>query len=134
MKRLIADAKKARTPFFSAVAKGNRIIAASGSNGLNNPIEHAEMLAMGKALRKMKTKSLRGCTLYSTCESCPMCVGAIHWAGIGEVVSGARLTDSKRFGFDEILVPQLGGMLKTRGVKFNKDIMRKECLELFNLG
>jgi tRNA(Arg) A34 adenosine deaminase TadA len=132
MRRVIANTRKSRSPFFSALAKGSKIIAMSKSNGPNNPVEHAEMLTIKKALKKMKTNSLKRCTLYSTCESCPMCMGAIHWTGITEVVFGARLTDSRRFGFDEIMAPQLIKTLKSRGVKVNKDIMRKECLKLFD--
>lgn len=132
MKQVIANARKARSPFFSALAKGNKIVSMSKSNGSNNPIEHAEILAIKTALAKTKTNSLKGFTLYSTCEPCPMCMGAIHWAGITEVAFGARLSDSRRFGFDEIIVPQLSRELKSRGVKVNKGIMRKECLELFN--
>ena len=132
MRQVIANARKSRSPFFAVVAKGNAIISASKSNGINNPVEHAEILTIKKAFKKMKTNTLKGCTLYSTCESCPMCMGAIHWAGITEIVFGARLEDSRRFGFDEIIIPQLSKALRIRGVKVNKDIMRKECLELFN--
>ncbi len=132
MKLLIAEAQKANSPFFSSLVKGNKIIAMSKSNGLNNPTEHSEMLTIRKALKRIKTKSLKGYSLYSTCESCPMCIGAIHWTGIKEVTFGARLTDSRRFGFDEIISPQLTKMLKAKGVKVNKDVMRKECLALFN--
>lgn len=132
MRRVIANARNVKSPFFSALAKGDMIIVTSKSNGQNNPIEHAELLTIRKALKKLKTNSLKNCTLYSTCEPCPMCMGAIHWSGIREVVFGARLTDSRKFGFDEIIVPQLGEALKSRGVKVNKDIMRKECLELFD--
>ncbi|MDE1865567.1 MAG: nucleoside deaminase [Candidatus Micrarchaeota archaeon] len=131
MKLVVKKASRAGFPFFSAIAKGDKIIASSKGNGIRDPTAHAEMLAIQKALRKLKTNSLKGFTLYSTCESCPMCMGAIHWAGISELVFGARLTDSRRFGFDEIIIPQVGATLKRRGVKINNDVMRKECIGLF---
>jgi tRNA(Arg) A34 adenosine deaminase TadA len=132
MVQVIANARKSKSAFVSALAKGNTIISMSKSNGDKNPLEHAEILAIKKVLKKMNPNSMKKCTLYSTCEPCLMCMGAIHWAGIKEVVYGATLEDSKKFGFNEILVPQLKKTLKASGIKFNKDIMRKECLELLN--
>lgn len=132
MARVVANARKSKSAFVSAVVKDNTIISISQSNGDKNPLEHAEILAIKKVLKRMNPESMKKCILYSTCEPCLMCMGAIHWAGIKEVAYGARLEDSKRFGFNEILVPQLEKVLKASGIKFNKDIMRKECLELFN--
>ena len=131
MGQIIANARKLDSPFFAAVAKRGKIISKSRSFGQIDPISHAEIVAIRKALKKLNRTSLRGFTLYSTCEPCPMCLGAAHWSGISELVFGARLTDSKRLGFNEIIVPQLAMELKKRGVKISKDVMRQECLHLF---
>jgi tRNA(Arg) A34 adenosine deaminase TadA len=132
MNQVISNARKSKSIFFSAIVKGDAIVSMSNGHGDKNPIEHAEILTIKKALKKIGVNSLKKCTLYSTCEPCIMCMGAIHWSGIREVTFGARLTDSKRFGFNEIIIPGVEKAIKTSGVKLNKDIMRKECLELFN--
>lgn len=131
MGQIIADATRAKTPFFAAVTKNGKIVSKSRSFGSTDPTSHAEVVAIKRALKKLNRNSLKGYTLYSTCEPCPMCMGAAHWSGISQLVFGARLSDSKRFGFDEIIVPQLAMELKKSGVKISKDVMRQECLRLF---
>jgi tRNA(adenine34) deaminase len=62
----------------------------------NDPSSHAELRTVRKATRKLKTTSLRGYTLYSTCEPCPMCMANALWAGLDRVVYGATIADANR--------------------------------------
>ena len=71
--------------------------------GMNNvrresdPSAHAELRAVRRACRKLGTTSLRGYTLYSTCEPCPMCMGSILWAGLDRLVFGATIGDAAKY-------------------------------------
>ena len=62
----------------------------------NDPSSHAELRAVRKATRKLKTTSLKGYTLYTTCEPCPMCMANALWAGLDRVVYGATIEDANR--------------------------------------
>jgi len=95
---------------------------------------HAEITAIRKACRELNTVDLSGSILYATCEPCPMCFGAIHWAGISRVVFGCRIRDAKKLGFSELTVSarrlsSLGGS----PVKVVAGILRGECLEVMKL-
>jgi tRNA(Arg) A34 adenosine deaminase TadA len=63
---------------------------------------HAEVRAIRDACRKLGTIDLSGCTIYSTCEPCPMCFSACHWAKISRIVYGACIDDARRAGFNEL--------------------------------
>ena len=62
----------------------------------NDPSSHAELRTVRKATRKLSTSSLKGYTLYTTCEPCPMCMANALWAGLDRVVFGATIADAKR--------------------------------------
>ncbi|MEM4332337.1 MAG: nucleoside deaminase [Candidatus Micrarchaeia archaeon] len=93
---------------------------------------HAEVNAIRKACKKLKSLNLSGCTIYSTTEPCPMCFSAIHWARISTIIYGTTISDAARYGFNEIKVRDI--QLKHLGrLKINiiPSFMRKECLQLF---
>ena len=95
MKEAIKEAKKAflknEVPVGAVVVKNGEIISKAHNlcekNG--NPTQHAEILAINKALKKLNTNRLNGCELYVTLEPCPMCAGAIINARLDEVIFGA---------------------------------------------
>lgn len=90
-------------PFAALVVKDGEIIA-TGVNQVtatNDPTAHAEMVAIREACRKLKTFQLEGCDIYTTCEPCPMCVGAIYWARPARVFFANTRADAKRIGFDD---------------------------------
>jgi tRNA(Arg) A34 adenosine deaminase TadA len=62
----------------------------------NDPSSHAELRCVRRATRKLRTPSLKGCTLYSTCEPCPMCMANALWAGLDRLVYGATIEDANR--------------------------------------
>jgi tRNA(Arg) A34 adenosine deaminase TadA len=90
-------------PFAAAVARDGAMIA-TGTNcvtPMHDPTAHAEMMAIRKACEIIGDFELRGCTLVSTCEPCPMCLGAIYWARLDRVLYAATRTDAARAGFDD---------------------------------
>jgi guanine deaminase len=66
-----------------------------------DPTAHAEVVAIRDACRRLKTFSLEGCVLYSSCEPCPLCLGAALWARVDRVVYAATRLDAARAGFDD---------------------------------
>ena len=73
---------------------------------LNDPTAHAEVLAIRKAGKKLKTFDLSGCEIYTSCEPCPMCLGAIYWAHIDRIYYGNTKEDAANIGFDDSFIYQ----------------------------
>jgi guanine deaminase len=90
-------------PFGSVVVKDGEIVG-RGFNQVtstNDPTAHAEVVAIRDACRNLGTFQLEGCTLYASCEPCPMCLGAIYWARPDRIVYGAFHSDAAGAGFDD---------------------------------
>jgi guanine deaminase len=93
-------------PFGAVVAKGGAIIA-EGVNcvtATNDPTAHAEMIAIREACKKLGAFELDGCELYTSCEPCPMCLGAIYWARPDRVYFGNTAADASDAGFDDSFI------------------------------
>ena len=90
-------------PFGAVIVKDGEIIASAHNEVLKNKdsTAHAEMNVIRKACKKLDDFNLSGCTLYTSCQPCPMCLGAIFWARIGTVYYGATQEDAARGGFDD---------------------------------
>jgi len=88
-------------PFGAAIVKDHKIIAVASNHVLSNndPTAHAEIMAIRKACKKLRTYDLTGCELYATGYPCPMCLGAIMWANIKKVYVSGLPEDCKRIGF-----------------------------------
>ncbi len=137
--QLAVDAAKkgvdsGQSPFGACIVKNGEVISCEYNVvwESNDITAHAEIHAIREANRKLKTIDLSGCVIYSTCEPCPMCFTAIHWARIDRLYFGARIEDAKRFGFNELTVSN--EMLKSHGkskVQIKGDFMREKCIELF---
>jgi guanine deaminase len=134
LRKALEGVRKGQTPFGSCIVRGP-VVAASAHNTVwktCDPTAHAEVNAIRKACRRLGSIDLSGCVLYSTCEPCPMCFSAIHWARLNVVVFGARIRDAKGLGFNELWVPDR--TLKRLGrspVVLIEDFLREECLDLF---
>ena len=90
-------------PFGAVIVRDGEIVG-RGSNQVtstNDPTAHAEVVAIRDACRKLGTFQLDNCTLYASCEPCPMCLGAIYWARPSRIVYGAFHTDAAGAGFDD---------------------------------
>jgi len=120
-------------PFGACVARGGGIVAVARNTVLRrcDPVCHAEVNAIRLAARRLGTRDLAGCRLYATTEPCPMCLGAIHWAGIGSIVSGTRIADVARLGFRELPLANRR-LLRLAGspIELVEGFMRTECLAL----
>ena len=133
MREAIKDAKKQGHHFGAVVVKNGKIISYAGKRPKGDPRYHAESQAIIHATDKLKTKSLKGCILYSTCEPCPMCFYLSWVTNVSKIVFGATNKDAIKFGFNEINIADKY-LNKKGGNKVNiiGKFMREECLELFS--
>ncbi len=93
-------------PFGAVVARNGKLISCCGNRVTqeNDPTAHAEVLAIREAAKKLGTWDLSDCEIYSSCEPCPMCMGAIYWAHIPNIYYGANRLDAKNAGFDDSFI------------------------------
>ncbi|MFO7674930.1 MAG: nucleoside deaminase [bacterium] len=123
-----------QTPFGCAIAFGGQVVA-TGCNTVwrdGDPTRHAEVNAIGAACRELGQVVLAGATLYATCEPCPMCFSAAHWARVGRIVYGATIADARAAGFNELTIPaeRLRAMGGT-AVELVGGVRAEECRALF---
>jgi tRNA(Arg) A34 adenosine deaminase TadA len=93
-------------PFGAVIVKDGEIIA-EGVNQVtstNDPTAHAEILAIRQACAKLGVFELKDCELYTSCEPCPMCLGAIYWARLSHIYYANTAEDASRIGFDDSLI------------------------------
>ena len=129
-----AGMAQGQTPFGACIVRDGRVVACEHNAvwALTDSTAHAEVQAIRAACRTLGTVDLSGCTIYSTCEPCPMCFGAIHWAKISTIVFGTSIADAKAVGFSELTIPN--ETMKREGgspVAIVPDFLREECLALF---
>ncbi|QED49121.1 nucleoside deaminase [Cytobacillus dafuensis] len=95
--------KKHGGPFGSTIVRNGEVIAAVGNTMMRDTdvSAHAEMVAIREATKKLGTFDLSDCEIYATCEPCPMCVGAIIWAGIKNVYYCSTNEDAAKHGFSD---------------------------------
>lgn len=107
-------------PFGAVIVRDDEVIA-TGCNRVtadSDPTAHAEVNAIRKACSKLGTFSLKGCTIYSSCEPCPMCLSAIYWAGISRLCYGNTKDDAKAIDFDDSFIyDQLELAYEDRAIK-----------------
>jgi tRNA(Arg) A34 adenosine deaminase TadA len=120
-------------PFAALVVSGGEILA-EGTNLVTtscDPTAHAEVVAIREACRKLRRFQLAGCEIYTTCEPCPMCLGAIYWARPAKVYFGATAEDATAIGFDDSFIyEQLEVPLGDRSIPM-VPLLREEALEAF---
>jgi tRNA(Arg) A34 adenosine deaminase TadA len=121
---------------FGAVIVRNGNILAEGVNEVTtnkDPTAHAEVVAIRKACSKIGTFLLQDCEIYTSCEPCPMCLGAIYWARLARVYFGNVAADASRVGFDDSFIYQeLSLPLSSRRIPMIQ-VMREEALEAFHV-
>lgn len=120
-------------PFAAIVVKDGRIVA-EGANRVtasNDPTAHAEITAIRAACQALGSFQLHGCEVYTTCEPCPMCLGAIYWARPDRVYYGGTAADAAAAGFDDAyLYQQLALGPQQRKLPF-VPLMREQALACF---
>jgi guanine deaminase len=122
-------------PFGAVVVKEGKIIA-RGYNRVtqsNDPTAHAEVMAIREACKVLGTFQLTNCEIYTSCEPCPMCLGAIYWARPSRVYYANTKEDAAAIQFDDdFIYKEISKPIQFRELQFIQ-VMRKEALEAFNI-
>jgi guanine deaminase len=122
-------------PFAAVIVKEGRVVA-EGVNRVtstNDPTAHAEVVAIREACRKLGDFQLADCDLYTTCEPCPMCLGAIYWARPARVFYACVAADAATAGFDDAFIyEELNRVHAERRVPMQQ-LLREESLAIFSL-
>lgn len=120
-------------PFAALIVKDGQVIA-QGTNRVtsaNDPTAHAEIVALREACRVLQNFQLEGCELYSTCEPCPMCLGAIYWARPARVFYAGTHAEAAAAGFDDTLIyEELKRPAEKRHISMTQ-ILHQESLAIF---
>ena len=120
-------------PFGAVIARNGEVIA-EGSNGValyNDPTAHAEVSTIRKACQKLNTFDLSGCEIYTSCEPCPMCFGAIYWAHLDKIYYANDRKDAADIGFDDDFIYQEIAVQPQYRKKPSEILLRNEALEVF---
>ncbi len=119
---------------FGAVIVKNREMIAEGVNrvtAVNDPTAHAEIVAIREACAKLRTFELTDCEIYTSCEPCPMCLGAIYWARLVRVYFGNLASDASKIGFDDSFIyREIAQVLRKRSIPM-VPMMREQALAAF---
>jgi tRNA(Arg) A34 adenosine deaminase TadA len=121
---------------FGAVIACNGKIVAEGSNCVTldcDPTAHAEVSTIRKACKALKTFDLSGCEIYTSCEPCPMCFGAIYWAHLDKIYMGNDRKDAAKIGFDDDFIYQEIALTPEQREKPSEILLRDEALEAFRM-
>ena len=122
-------------PFGAVIVKDGKIIA-SGSNSVtldNDPTAHAEVNTIRAACHALCTFDLDGCVIYTSCEPCPMCLGAIYWAGIDRIYYANTRQDAEAIEFsDNFIYAELDRPMAKRDVPFIQ-LLRDEAQTAFRI-
>lgn len=131
----IENVKNGGGPFGAVIVKDNEIIA-TGVNRVtanHDPTAHAEVSAIRAACEKLQTFDLSGCEIYTSCEPCPMCLGAIYWAHLDKIYYGNNKHDAADIGFDDSFIYDELALTPENRHKASETILRNEAIEAFKL-
>lgn len=120
-------------PFAAVIVRRGEILA-EGVNRVtttNDPTAHAEVVAIREACDKAGTFELRDCEIYTSCEPCPMCLGAIYWARLSRIYFGNVASDASKIGFDDSFIYEEFGVPSQRRSIPMIPMMREQALEAF---
>lgn len=120
-------------PFGAVVVKNGEVVAASANQVVqqNDPTAHAEVTAIRLACQRLGTYDLSGCVIYTSCEPCPMCLGAIYWAHIDTIYYGNTKADAADIGFDDhFIYKELALPMNQRKLQIVQ-LLRDEALSAF---
>jgi tRNA(Arg) A34 adenosine deaminase TadA len=120
-------------PFGAVVVKDGAVIgeAANQVTSTNDPTAHAEVLAIRAACQKLGSFDLEGCEIYTSCEPCPMCLGAIYWARLARIYFANLDADASKIGFDDSLIYREIAQPHSKRKIPMVQMMREEALTAF---
>jgi len=122
-------------PFGAVIVKDGKVVAGSSNSVTidNDPTAHAEVNTIRKACAKLGTFDLSGAVIYTSCEPCPMCLGAIYWARLGRIYYGNNRKDARAIDFaDDFIYEELDKPMDKRSVPIIQ-MLRDEALSSFKL-
>ena len=120
-------------PFGAVIARNGEIIA-TGVNRVtanNDPTAHAEVSAIRAAAEKLGRFDLSDCEIFTSCEPCPMCLGAIYWARLNKIYFANNKTDAKNIGFDDSFIYDELALPRDRRHLSAEEMMRNEAIKAF---
>ena len=129
----IENVKNGGGPFGAVIVKDGEIVA-TGVNRVtanHDPTAHAEVSAIRAACQKLGTFDLSGCEIYTSCEPCPMCLGAIYWAHLDKIYYGNNKTDAARIGFDDSFIYDELALKRKDRKKVMEELLPDEAIAAF---
>ena len=121
-------------PFGCVIVKGDKIVG-RGNNKVtstNDPTAHAEVVAIRDACKNLNTFQLEGCEVYTSCEPCPMCLGAIYWARPKVIYYANNRQDAADIGFDDSMIyDEMSAKIEDRRIPI-LSLGREEALKVFS--
>ena len=129
----IENVKNGGGPFGAVIVKDGEIVA-TGVNRVtanHDPTAHAEVSAIRAACQKLGTFDLSGCGIYTSCEPCPMCLGAIYWAHLDKIYYGNNKTDAARIGFDDSFIYDELALKREDRNKAMEELLPDEAIAAF---
>lgn len=134
IEKCLQGVAKGQSPFGCAIARGDELLAVSHTTVLltTDITAHAEVNALREACRQASDILLKGAIAATTCEPCPMCMAALHWARVEAVYYGASIDDDASAGFNELQLPA-AELLRLGGSKLKliPGLLPQECKQLF---
>lgn len=121
-------------PFGAVVVKDGKVVG-RGANSVtshNDPTAHAEVMAIRDACKNLNTFQLDGCEIYSSCEPCPMCLGAIYWARPNKLYFAAGRKDAANAGFDDSYIYDQIPLEPTQRDLETEQLMPEEAVKVFD--
>ena len=131
----VENVKNGGGPFGAVIVKGDEIVA-TGVNRVtahNDPTAHAEVSAIREACRRLGTFDLSGCEIYTSCEPCPMCFGAIYWAHLEKIYYANDRKDAGKIGFDDDFIYEEIAVKPQYRKKPSEILLRNEAINAFRM-
>ena len=122
-------------PFGAVIARNGEVVA-TGVNRVtanNDPTAHAEVSAIRNAAEALGTFDLSDCEIYTSCEPCPMCLGAIYWARLKKMYFANNKTDAKNIGFDDSFIYDELALPRQERKLASEILLHDEAMEAFRL-
>ena len=122
-------------PFGAVIVKEGKIISEAANRVTldNDPTAHAEVNAIRQAARSLDRFDLSGCDIYTSCEPCPMCLGAIYWAHLDHIYYGCNRRDAADAGFDDEFIYQELSLAPAERQKVMEVLLPDESLAAFRM-
>lgn len=131
----INSVKEGGGPFGAVIARDGEIVA-QGNNRVtinNDPTAHAEVNTIRNACAKLGVYDLEGCEIYTSCEPCPMCLGAIYWAHLDKIYYANDRKDAAKIGFDDDFIYKEIALSPYRRQKPSEILLRDEAIKAFKM-